>query len=81
MIPTWHSHSPSSSLRSTLAMLMLQSPFSPTPGMEYLPGWSPTGFPFFCHLHSPAMFLTRQVRVVLSPGGTSTEEGEVMNSC
>ena len=81
MPPTWHCHSPSSITRSTLPMLRLQSPLSPASGSEYLPGWSPTGFPSFCHLHSPAMFITRQVRVVFSPGETCGEDGYRISSC
>ena len=39
---TWHSHSPSSILRSTLLMVRLQSPF--TMATLYLPGNRPTGW-------------------------------------
>ena len=52
-------------------------------GREYLPGNIPTGFPSFCHLHSACapMFRTRQDRVALEPGSTSTEDGWTENSC
>ena len=38
-------------------------------------------FPSFCHLHSPARLLTRQVREVLWPGVTSTSIGYIENCC
>ena len=42
LLRTWHSHSPSSILRSTLLMVRLQSPF--TMATLYLPGKRPTGW-------------------------------------
>ena len=52
-------------------------------GREYFSGNRPTGFPFFCHLHSAwsPMFSTRHSRVVLDPGTTRIEEGSLENFC
>ena len=67
--PTWHSHSPSSILRSTLLMVRLQSPF--TIATLYLPGKRPTGWEIIsvkhldlvlcCHLREVIPFYSENV--------------------
>ena len=76
---TWHCHCPLSYSVLASFMMRLQSPHKTLPSHQYLSINIPTGLSSFSHLHSPALFLTRQVRWISSQGFTSLENGCSMN--